>query len=47
VITQRFGLDGLPETLEEVGRYLGCTRERVRQVEVKALGNLKRRLAQT
>jgi RNA polymerase sigma factor (sigma-70 family) len=47
VITQRFGLDGPPVTLEEIGRFLGCTRERVRQVEVKALDNLKRRLTQT
>jgi RNA polymerase sigma factor (sigma-70 family) len=47
VISQRFGLDGMPETLEEVGRLLGCSRERVRQVEVRALDNLKTRLKQT
>jgi len=42
VIQLRFGLvDGRPRTLEEVGRALGVTRERIRQVESKALSRLR------
>ncbi|KIR01169.1 RNA polymerase sigma factor RpoD [Lachnospiraceae bacterium TWA4] len=38
VIIFRFGLrDGHPHTLEEVGKEFNITRERVRQIEVKAL----------
>jgi DNA-directed RNA polymerase sigma subunit (sigma70/sigma32) len=44
VIVGRFGLDGLPQTLETIGQFLGCTRERVRQVESSALDKLKKRL---
>jgi DNA-directed RNA polymerase sigma subunit (sigma70/sigma32) len=33
-----------PMTLEEVGELLGCTRERVRQIEKKALAKMRRRL---
>lgn len=44
VIFERFGLsDGRPKTLEEVGKIMGVTRERVRQIEKKALGKLRRR----
>lgn len=42
VLTKRFGLDGNePMTLEEVGEELNVTRERVRQIEKKALTKLK------
>ena len=42
VLAYRFGfMDDRPRTLEEVGRELGVTRERVRQLEKQALGMLK------
>ena len=42
VIELRFGLvDGHPRTLEEVGREFGVTRERIRQIEAKALRKLR------
>jgi len=42
VLALRFGLDGeKPETLEEVGVELGITRERVRQLESRALRELR------
>jgi len=42
VIELRFGLgDGRSRTLEEVGRYFGVTRERIRQIENKALRRLR------
>ncbi len=42
VIRQRYGLnDGRPKTLEEVGREFRVTRERIRQIEAKALRKLK------
>ena len=42
VITERFGLQGeKPKTLEEVGVILGITRERVRQLETRALRELR------
>jgi RNA polymerase primary sigma factor len=41
VIVFRYGLDNSePQTLEEIGRRLGLTRERVRQIEVEALKRL-------
>lgn len=43
VVTRRFGLDGNePCTLEVVGREMGVTRERVRQIESKAKNKLRR-----
>jgi RNA polymerase primary sigma factor len=43
VIESRYGLgDHQPETLQEVGRRLGVTRERVRQIERQALERLSR-----
>ncbi len=42
VIAMRFGLvDGQPHTLEEVARFYKVTRERIRQIEQKALKKLK------
>ena len=42
VLAYRFGfIDDRPRTLEEVGRELGVTRERVRQLEKQAIGLLK------
>ena len=46
IIFQRFGLDGAkPRTLEEVGKKLGVTRERIRQVQNIALVKLRRALS--
>jgi RNA polymerase primary sigma factor len=43
VVKMRFGLegDGSPHTLEEVGRHFRVTRERIRQIEAKALKKLR------
>ena len=42
VLRLRFGLDdGKPRTLEEVGREFDVTRERIRQIEAKALRKLR------
>jgi RNA polymerase primary sigma factor len=44
VVELRYGLDGeKPRTLEQVGRTLGVTRERVRQLEARALRDLESR----
>ena len=46
VVTLRFGLDGdEPMTLESIGRQMGVTRERVRQIEAAALKRLRALLA--
>ena len=42
VLAMRFGLDGpTPQTLAEVGETFDLTRERIRQIEAKALGKLR------
>ena len=42
VLSLRFGLeDGRARTLEEVGREFNVTRERIRQIEAKALRKLR------
>lgn len=42
VVAERFGVwDGSSETLEDIGGVLGVTRERVRQIEVKAIRRLQ------
>ena len=42
VLQQRFGLsDGKNRTLEDIGKMLGLTRERIRQIEKKALSKLR------
>ena len=43
VLRLRFGLDNAePRTLDQIGSDLGITRERVRQLEARALGELRR-----
>jgi RNA polymerase sigma factor (sigma-70 family) len=42
ILTLRFGLDdGEPRTLEEVGKYFKLTRERIRQIETRAMAKLR------
>ena len=47
IIKRRFGLNEVPvETLDQIGLSLGLTRERIRQIESKALGKLRRKIAE-
>jgi RNA polymerase nonessential primary-like sigma factor len=43
IVQRRFGLDGTgaAKTLEQVGREMGISRERVRQIELRALRQLR------
>ena len=45
IVERRFGFQGEPQSLETVGRGLGLTRERVRQLQVQALKRLEAELA--
>jgi RNA polymerase nonessential primary-like sigma factor len=45
IVARRFGLQGYESTtLEDVGKEIGLTRERVRQLQIEALGKLRRML---
>jgi RNA polymerase primary sigma factor len=46
IIELRFGVDGEPQALEAIGKTLGITRERVRQLEADALRKLELELAE-
>jgi len=41
VISRRFGIGRPPQTLADIGRLMGVTRERIRQIEARALGKLR------
>jgi RNA polymerase primary sigma factor len=45
IVTLRFGLDGEPKSLEAIGKEVGLTRERVRQLETQAFARLQNELA--
>lgn len=49
ILKLRFGLDETeePQTLESIGKSFGVTRERIRQIEVKALDKLKKLIRQS
>ena len=42
IVMRRFGLEGVEETLQSIGDSYGITRERIRQLEEKAMKSLKR-----
>ena len=44
IVELRFGFDGEIQSLESIGRELGITRERVRQLEASAFKQLERQL---
>jgi RNA polymerase primary sigma factor len=42
ILRHRYGLiDGIPKTLDQIGEEIGVTRERIRQIENKAISKLK------
>lgn len=44
ILRLRFGFDGAPKTLEEIGQRMNLSRERIRQIEKKAKSRLKARI---
>ena len=43
ILKMRYGInDDKPKTLEEVGKHFSLSRERIRQIEVKAIQKMKR-----
>jgi RNA polymerase primary sigma factor len=47
ILTLRFGLDDEdPQTLETIGRRIGVTRERIRQIESRCLSRLRKLMRQ-
>jgi RNA polymerase primary sigma factor len=45
IVLERFGLNGgQPKTLDQIGRTIGVTRERIRQLQARALSKLRRAL---
>lgn len=43
ILKMRYGLSNeAPKTLEEVGKYFNLSRERIRQIELKAIEKLKK-----
>lgn len=42
IIKMRFGIESKEKTLEEIGQYFGITKERVRQIESKAIKKLRK-----
>jgi len=47
VVKHRYGFSQDPKTLDEVGDIIGVTKERVRQIQIKALGKLKKAMVAT
>jgi RNA polymerase primary sigma factor len=45
IIKMRFGIESNEKTLEEIGQFLGITRERVRQLESRAIEKLKKKMS--
>jgi RNA polymerase primary sigma factor len=41
IVRLRFGLHGQPRTLDQIGQVYGVTRERIRQIEFKAMAKLR------
>ena len=41
VLLKRFGFDGPAQTLEEVGKKMNVTRERIRQIEARTIRKLR------